>query len=85
MDFVLTLIDAQHMTFIEMCKAEIEKTKIWLLLGYFFLQKWQFFLEKDWFELWICCASDDITTESIPQTKHSLKKISHFCKKIAQK
>ena len=52
MDFVLTSIDAEHMTFIEICKAEIEKSKIWLVLGYF-LQKWLIFLENDWFELWI--------------------------------
>ena len=52
MDFVLTSIDAQHMTFIEICKAEIENTKIWLVLGYF-LQKWLIFLENDWFDLWI--------------------------------
>ena len=52
MDFVLSPLYAQHMTFIEICRAEIEKSKIWLVLGYF-LQKWLIFLENDWFELWI--------------------------------
>ena len=44
-NLILSSIYAQPMTLIEICGSEIEKTKIWLLLGYF-LQKWLNFLRE---------------------------------------
>ena len=41
-NIVLPSLDAQHTTFIEMCGPEAEKIKIWLFLGTFCKNGWNF-------------------------------------------